>query len=214
MKFMMILLFTIILLLIIAFAWRKSSTKKSLPCPWWLGWMVEIDNPFAKVLHAKTIVHHADIKVGMKVLDAGCGPGRVTIPAARAVGTQGKVTALDLQQEMLQKTQQKVLNSGLFNVEYLQGSLAENKLTSHRFDRILLITVLGEVTQPREALQELYAALNSDGVLSITETVFDPHFQSRNKIRELAISVGFKEIANFGSWYAYTMNFAKNSIRQ
>lgn len=31
---------------------------------------------------------------GMRVLDAGCGPGRLAIPAARRVGPGGEVVAL------------------------------------------------------------------------------------------------------------------------
>lgn len=29
--------------------WRISSQRQALPCPSWLGWMVELENPFTRV---------------------------------------------------------------------------------------------------------------------------------------------------------------------
>ena len=70
----------------VALGWRFASRRRSLPCPVWLRWMVELDNPFAPVCRARAIVEHLDLAPGMTVLDGGCGPGRVTVPLARAVG--------------------------------------------------------------------------------------------------------------------------------
>lgn len=74
--------------------WRLSSRRHELPCPSWLGWMVEMDNPFTKVNRARTIVGLLGLTPGKKVLDAGCGPGRLTLPLAEIVGPQGQVLAL------------------------------------------------------------------------------------------------------------------------
>jgi len=37
---------------------------------------------------------------GMRVIDVGCGPGRLTIPVARAVEPDGEALALDIQEGM------------------------------------------------------------------------------------------------------------------
>ena len=55
-----------------------------------------MDNPFTKVNRAQTIVGLLGLAPGMKVLDAGCGPGRLTLPLAKTVGPQGEVLALDI----------------------------------------------------------------------------------------------------------------------
>src|SRR5690349_21980666 len=92
---------------LVAVIWRVGSRRRSLPCPVWLRWLVELDNPFTKTNRAAVIIEHLSLQPGMVVLDAGCGPGRLTIPVARLVGEQGAVVALDLQPGMLERTRKK-----------------------------------------------------------------------------------------------------------
>ncbi|MCA9099098.1 MAG: hypothetical protein KDA36_11950, partial [Planctomycetaceae bacterium] len=70
----------IVAILIAAIIWRFASRRQSLPCPVWLRWLVELDNPFTKTNRAAYIVETLAISKGMTILDAGCGPGRLTLP--------------------------------------------------------------------------------------------------------------------------------------
>src|SRR5215210_6349596 len=54
------------------------------------------------------LIGRLDLAPGMRVLDAGCGPGRLTIPLARAVGPTGEVVALDGQSAMLAKLEERL----------------------------------------------------------------------------------------------------------
>jgi len=191
------------------FSWRLLSKRHTLPCPAWLGWMVEMDNPFTRVNRAAVIVDHLQLLPGMKVLDAGCGPGRLTLPLAEAVGAHGRVLALDLQQEMLNRTHRKMKEAELDNVTYLQAGLGEGQLPLNSFDRAVLVTVLGEIPNQQAAMDELFVALKPGGVLSITEIIFDPHFQRRKKTVALASQAGFQEIAFFWKPWAYTLHLKK-----
>jgi ubiquinone/menaquinone biosynthesis C-methylase UbiE len=204
-----ILVFGIAALALIGVIWRLYSRRRELPCPAWLGWMVEMDNPFTKVNRARTIIELLGLQPGMKVLDAGCGPGRLTLPLAEAVGSQGTVTALDLQEGMLGRVREKVQNAGLQNVEFLQAGLGEGKLPQSCFDRALLVTVLGEIPDQDAALREIHASLKPGGILSVTEVIFDPHFQRRETILRLAKTAGFAEKDFFGKKLAYTMHLEK-----
>src|SRR5215467_15010574 len=80
---------------LVAVIWRVGSRRRSVPCPVWLRWLVELDNPFTKTNQAAVIVGRLELEPGMAVLDAGCGPGRLAIPIARQVGPQGEVVAMD-----------------------------------------------------------------------------------------------------------------------
>ena len=203
------IIFGLIGLGIIGLIWRLSSQRHTLPCPSWLGWMVEMDNPFTEVNRARVIVGLLELAPAMKVLDAGCGPGRLTLPLAEAVGPKGEVTALDIQEGMLARVREKVQAAGLQNVEFMQAGLGEGKLFHTYYDRVVLVTVLGEIPDQAGALKEIYAVLKPGGILSVTEVIFDPHFQRREPVTRLAQAAGFKEKAFYGRSLAYTMHFEK-----
>jgi ubiquinone/menaquinone biosynthesis C-methylase UbiE len=185
--------------------WRRDT----LPCPAWLAWMVEMDNPFTEVNRARVIVGLLELTPGMKVLDAGCGPGRLTLPLAEIAGPQGEVTALDIQNEMLDRVRGKVNAAGLQNVKYLQAGLGDRKLPQAYFDRAVLVTVLGEIPNQATAMKEIFDALKPGGILSVTEVIFDPHFHRRETVLKVAQAAGFKEKNFFGKKLAYTMHLQK-----
>ena len=202
--FMKTILIIFLSFVLVAILWRLGSKRHLLPCPSWLGLLVELDNPFAKEHHANVIVQHLKLKRGMVVVDIGCGTGRVTIPLAHTIGSMVKVVAMDVQTDMLKKVKAKA--KGLKNIEYLHSKAGDGRLEKSKYDRALLVTVLGEIPNQEAALKEIFNALKPDSILSITETIFDPHYQRLSKVRELARRTGFKEKKVFGKWFAYTIH--------
>lgn len=209
MNIFQIVLLVVILFVIVSLVWRLVSNRKSLPCPSWLGWMVEMDNPFTETNRASVIIDLLRLQPGMRMLDTGCGPGRLSIPAAQAIGPQGELTALDLQPGMLTRVQEKAQAAGLANIRFVQAGLGEGKLEKDYYDRALLVTVLGEIPEQEAALREIYEALKPGGILSVTEVAFDPHFQGRESVRQVAGKAGLHEVSYFGKRLAYTMHFEK-----
>ena len=201
----------VILIVVVFLVWRFISNRRSLPCPSWLGWMVEMDNPFTKTNRASVIIDLLGLQPGMKVLDAGCGPGRLSIPAAKAIGSQGELTAFDIQAGMLARVQENIRTAGLSNIRLIQAGLGEGKLEKAYYDRAMLVTVLGEIPEQEAAMQEIYQALKPGGILSVTEVIFDPHFQSSKSVKQVASKVGFHEVGFFGKRLAYTMHFEKTN---
>jgi ubiquinone/menaquinone biosynthesis C-methylase UbiE len=198
-----------VLLVLVLLAWRTASSRVSLPCPAWLSWLVELDNPLFRNNRAQAIIEGLMIAPSMRVLDAGCGPGRLTIPLAKAVAPGGTVVALDLQPQMLVKTEKKAKAAGLANIVFEQGALGTGTFHAGPFDRAVLTTVLGEIPDQRSALSELFAALRGGGVLAITELIADPHFQRRRHVVALAEAVGFRERHRTGSALSYTLYLEK-----
>jgi 2-polyprenyl-3-methyl-5-hydroxy-6-metoxy-1,4-benzoquinol methylase len=207
--FFYIILRLIVLLGLIALVWRFFSRRSSLPCPTWLSWLVELDNPFFKNYSARAIMQHLALEPGMKVLDCGCGPGRLTIPVAKEVGPAGEVTAFDLQPGMLQRVRDKAQVENLDNIQFIQGAAGDGKLGRNQYDRALLVTVLGEIPDQKAALAEIFESLRPGGILSVTEVIADPHFQRRDSVTRMANSVGFVERDFFGNSLSYTINFEK-----
>jgi len=191
--------------------WHLLSRRFSLPCPVWLRWMVELDNPFTRTNRAAVIIAHLQLEPSMAVLDAGCGPGRLTIPLAKCVGESGAVTAMDVQPGMLRRVQVKAGTAGLQNIQFIEAGLGEGRLAAEAFDRVVLVTGLGEIPERAAAWKGLVAARKPGGILSVTEVVFDPHFQRRGKVASLATEAGFRLKAFFGNSLAYTLHLEKPS---
>lgn len=131
----------------IVYWWRY----RSLACPASLSWLVE--NPYiAAVAGPDRLLPRLGLAEGMKLLDVGSGPGRLTIPAAMIVGETGEVVALDIQPRMLEKLKYKIESTGLNNVRLVCAGAGEGKVNQDYFDRALLVTVLGEIKNRQQAL--------------------------------------------------------------
>jgi len=104
------------------------------------------------------------------VIDFGCGPGNYCIPAARLVGAEGMVYAVDKNLSVLKKVQRKADMLGLQNL-HAASCLAElMPLPDDRKCNIaLLYDMLHFLDTPER--KELYAALHAilaeNGILSV-----------------------------------------------
>jgi len=178
------------------------------PCPASLSFLLE--NPFMnRVAGADLLLDRAGVVSGMRVLDVGCGTGRITLPAAERVGANGEVMALDIQPAMLQRLRKKMTAQQVVNVRLLQAGVGEGKTEPESFDRAFLVTVLGEIPDKAAAMREIYRALKPGGILSITELFPDPDMQMPGAIRRLAQETGFVVDRKMGSFPAFTMNLVK-----
>jgi ubiquinone/menaquinone biosynthesis C-methylase UbiE len=190
-------------ILVVGLIWRYAYF-----CPSWLVPLLE--NPYVDaVAGAELLLRRAGVQPGMRVLDAGCGPGRITIPAARRVGASGQVVGLDIQTAMLKKLKRRAEQRGLGNVQPILAGLGQSPLPPGEFDVAFLVTVLGEVPDKTAALRDIHQALRAGGVLSVTEVLPDPHYQRMRRVRELAAGSGFGEQQTFHGLLSYTINFVK-----
>jgi demethylmenaquinone methyltransferase / 2-methoxy-6-polyprenyl-1,4-benzoquinol methylase len=89
------------------------------------------------------VEHHAEalrlaaIQEGQHVLDVGCGTGRGTVGLAQAVGSRGRVDALDLTEAMLEQAHNKLDKLKLSDRVYLkQGNARELPYPNETFDLV------------------------------------------------------------------------------
>lgn len=196
------------LLLLIAVAVRRSQ-RNPHPCPWWLRWLLE--NPHMRAVAGPSVlIERMQLRPGMHVLDVGCRPGRLTIPLARHVGPEGRVTAFDVQERMVQVLRARPDRARLQNVEIVRGRSGEGGIQwENAFDRVVLVTVLGEIPNKAKALREVFRALKPGGILSVTEVLPDPDYKSRDTVARLTADAGFEFESRYGNVLAFTLNLRK-----
>ena len=68
-------------------------------CPWWFGYLLV--NPLRRLRQDPRRLLGPFVRDGMVVLEPGCGMGFFTLEAARMVGPDGRVVAVDVQPRML-----------------------------------------------------------------------------------------------------------------
>jgi ubiquinone/menaquinone biosynthesis C-methylase UbiE len=109
------------------------------------------------------------------------------------------------------RAQETARRAAVTNIRFVQAGAGKGKLERKRnyFDRALLVTVLGEIPDQTAALNEIFSSLKPGGTLCVTETIFDPHFQSRKAVEQLASAVGFRAKKFFGNRIAFTLNLEK-----
>ncbi len=70
---------------------------------------------------SKRTVARLDLPRGANVLDVPCGPGWSAIAASEAVGSGGRILAVDLAPRMLVLAREKARRRNLGNIEFLAG---------------------------------------------------------------------------------------------
>ena len=108
----------------------------------------------------------AGLEEGQTVLDYGCGVGSYTIPAARIVGADGLVYALDIHPLAIETVEKRKARQNLANIRTICSS-RNSGLLDGSVDVVLLYDVLHSVGDQRGLLQELYRVLKPSGHLSI-----------------------------------------------
>lgn len=112
------------------------------------------------------------VQEGQTFLDYGCGTGDFTIPAARIVGTEGKVYALDYFPRQLEIVEEQSKREGLGNVETILSD-GKTDLPDECIDVIWMCDVLHEIKDRRVVLEELHRVLRGGGVLAIHDGMRD-----------------------------------------
>jgi ubiquinone/menaquinone biosynthesis C-methylase UbiE len=122
-----------------------------------------------KLNEARAVMDKAGIKAGMTVADIGAGEGYYTIRLAARVGAKGRVLAEDIVPEVRDRLAERATRERLDNVSVRLGDPANPRLPPGSFDRVLMVHMYHEVSQPYEFLWNVRPALKPDGQLVVVD---------------------------------------------
>lgn len=115
------------------------------------------------------VLDRLSLKEGEAFLDLGAGPGHHTIPAARMVGEQGFVTAVEAEPRVALELKRRVLERSICNVRILRENAETVVLERNTFDAALLCMVLHEIDGKEAALRVVWEAMKPGGRLTVVE---------------------------------------------
>jgi ubiquinone/menaquinone biosynthesis C-methylase UbiE len=101
------------------------------------------------------VLRKIGVRNGQTVLDFGCGRGNYAIPAARIVGEEGRVYALDKNHRALDKLMQAVESEGLNITRIDTSGEVEIQLKDESIDVVLLYDVFWYFPLTDERLPKL-----------------------------------------------------------
>lgn len=117
----------------------------------------------------REVIRKMGLRDGDVVADVGCGTGYFARRMARAVAPSGRVYAVDIQQEMLDRMQGLLAKEGVTNVVPVLGEADDPKLPPAALDWILLVDVYHELQQPKAMLAKIREGLKPAGRVALIE---------------------------------------------
>lgn len=148
-----------------------------------VGPFPKADRPVAKIVssrwsteeardrlrEADRVMDMAAIGPGMTVADIGAGEGYYTIRLAARVGRDGRVLAQDIVPGVRDTLAERVNRERLDNVSVKLGEPADPKLPENSFDRVLMVHMYHEISEPYEFLWHLRPSLKAGGQVIVVD---------------------------------------------
>ena len=148
------------------FAQTSRSTKNPLFPPEKLGELEVRDRD--EWQEPDRIMDALGIADGARVADIGAGGGWFTVRLARRVGPNGRVFAEDVQHEMIESINRRMLRENLRNVEPILGTTTDPKLPGN-LNAVLMVDTYPQIDDRVLMLKHLAAALAPNGRVGIVD---------------------------------------------
>jgi len=115
-----------------------------------------------------TLIKNMKIKTDDTIADIGAGSGYHVFKMA-PLADKGLVYAVDIQPEMLEAIELKKKSKRVSNVETVLGSAKSINLPKNSLDKVLLVDVYHEFSNPFEMIESIKNALKPNGLLFLIE---------------------------------------------
>jgi ubiquinone/menaquinone biosynthesis C-methylase UbiE len=132
-----------------------------------IGWLERTEREEEE--RTSLLLKNMKLKPGEIVADIGAGSGYHSVKMAPLVGKNGRIKAVDIQQEMLDFIGERTQKSKISNVDLVLSTEQSLQLPPASVDKMLLVDVYHEFAFPKEMGESMYAALKKGGLVYLIE---------------------------------------------
>jgi ubiquinone/menaquinone biosynthesis C-methylase UbiE len=183
---------------------RYWSVTEPGPMPYMLRWTLAFPRGNLSPEHLARLL---EPRRGERMLEVGPGTGIYSVPIAQALGHEGALDVIDVQQEMLDEVTAHARAAGVANVTATRGDARTLPYPDAAFDAAYLVGVLGEIPDESAALRELRRVLKPSGRLVVGEVAIDPDFVRLGPLRERTRAARFELERRQGNVFSYLARF-------
>lgn len=131
-------------------------------CPTFEAFMAE------RTASAEAAFFLPHLSPGMRMLDAGCGPGSITLGLAQAV-RPGEVVGVDLQAAQVERARRLAAERGAANVRFETADLYALPFPEAAFDAVFSHGVIMHLLEPVRAITEMRRVLRPGGIVGLRD---------------------------------------------
>lgn len=137
------------------------------------------------------------VKPGMTLLDAGCGPGSITIGLAEKV-SPGEVVGIDISDDALDSARTLAVERGVANVRFETADVYALPYEDASFDAAFSYAMLQHLADPLAALREIRRVLKPNGVIGLGDadlsgTLLHPMSPALQRALDLSIELRLRD---------------------
>lgn len=112
------------------------------------------------------------LKEGDHVADLGAGAGFYSMAAAKSVGGSGRVFAIEVQRDMLDRIDKDIRAKGFSNIDVVWGDIEHNngtRLRDSSMDAVIISNVIFQVDNPDAVISEARRIMKPDARLLLVD---------------------------------------------
>lgn len=121
----------------------------------------------------------AGINKGDHVLDLGSGAGNDCFVARALVGETGRVTGLDVTEQMILRAKENCTKLNFKNIDFILGDIEDMPFDDSFFDVVISNCVLNLVPDKHKAFKEIFRVLKPGGHFCVSDVVIKGKLSER-----------------------------------
>lgn len=144
------------------------------------------------------LIDALEIPRGATVADLGSGTGYFTWRLAEKVGPGGKVLAVDVQQQMLDRTKAVVTTHKLENVDYVLATDTDPRLPERALDLVFIAYAYHEFSDPEAIMAAVKRSLKPGGRVVVLEYAKESNIAPASPLHKMSFEEIRREIEPMG----------------